>query len=120
MNKITIIHNPRCGKSREGLKYLEEKIKDTNLEIKVRLYQKDLLNKEELNQIIKKLNIKPQELIRKKEQDYKDLILKIPNLSENELIDAIILNPKLIERPIIIRDNKAVIGRPREKIDELF
>ncbi len=116
MNKITIIHNPRCGKSREGLKYLE----DMGKEIKIRLYLKDLLNKEELSQIIKELEIKPSELIRKKEQDYKDLILKIPNLSEDELIDAMVLNPKLIERPIIIKGNKAVIGRPKEKIDELF
>ena len=120
MNKIIIIHNPRCGKSREGLKYLEEKIKDSNFEIRIRLYQKNLLNKEELTQIIKKLNIKPSELVRVKEEDYKDLILKIPNLSENELIDAMVLNPKLIERPIIIKGNKAVIGRPKERIDELF
>ena len=116
MNKITIIHNPRCGKSREGLKYLEERGED----IRVRLYLKDLLNKEELTQIIKELGIKPSELIRTKEQDYKDLVLKISDLNENELIDAMVMNPKLIERPIIIKGGKAVIGRPKEKIDELF
>ncbi|WP_075590340.1 arsenate reductase (glutaredoxin) [Labilibacter marinus] len=112
---ITYLHNPRCSKSRLGLEYLSEK-GITPIIVK---YLDTPLNTEEIKQIIKKLNIKPIDLIRKGEDFYKKEI-KGNDFSDAELINAMAENPKLIERPIIINGDKAVIGRPAENIDELL
>ncbi len=111
---IEIWHNSRCSKSRAGLKYLEEK----GIDFKVKEYLKDNITIDELKSILEKLNMRPSELIRKKEAIYKELKLK--DATEDELIQAMVENPKLIERPIIINKDKAVVARPLEKIEEVL
>jgi len=112
---IQILHNPRCRKSREGLSVLEESGK----EFEVIKYLDDRLNKEQLIEIIGKLGIEPIELVRKNEaiwkSDYKD-----KELSDVQIIKAMVENPKLIERPIVIKEHKAVIGRPAEHIKTII
>lgn len=108
---ITIYHNPRCSKSREGLALLEQSGK----KIEVIKYLEDLISEKELKTIISKLGIKPIDLIRKNEAIWKS-DYKGKELSDEQIIKAMINNPKLIERPIIVNGNKAVIGRPKELI----
>lgn len=112
---IKIYHNPRCSKSRQGVKYLEEK----GLEFEVIQYLKDGLNAEELKELIQKLNIQPIELVRTKEaiwkENYKDL-----DLSDDQIIQAMVENPRLIERPIVVNKDKAVVARPTEDIDHVL
>ena len=116
MSDITIWHNPRCSKSRDSFKLLEEK----EIEVKVVKYLEDIPTKEVLKNILKMLGMNSaRELIRTKESIYKELNLQNEH-SEEALIDAMIANPKLIERPIVIKNNKAVIGRPIEKVVELL
>ncbi len=112
---IKLYHNPRCSKSRAGLKYLEDK----NVEFETIKYLDENLRFETLKDLIKKLGIEPIELIRKQEKDWKDNF-KGRDLSNEEIIQAMVDFPKLIERPIIVNDDTAVVGRPTEKIDELF
>ncbi|OEK08601.1 arsenate reductase (glutaredoxin) [Flavivirga aquatica] len=108
---IKIYHNNRCSKSRCGLEILEESGK----EFEVVKYLDNTLNKEELTDIIKLLGISPIDLVRKNEAIWKTNF-KNKNLSDAQVITAMVENPKLIERPIIINGNKAVIGRPPELI----
>lgn len=112
---ITILHNPRCRKSREGLNVLEVSGKP----FEIRKYLENRLSVAELSEIITKLNIKPDDIIRKNEtiwkENFKDL-----TLSDEELIKAMVDHPKLIERPIVINGDKAVIGRPSEVISSLL
>lgn len=112
---ITIYHNPRCSKSREGLSLLE----NSGKEFKTVLYIKNELSVKELTNIVKKLNISPIELVRKNESIWKENY-KDKNLSDKEIIEIMVKNPKLIERPIVVNENKAVIGRPTEKINEII
>jgi len=107
----TIYHNPRCSKSRQTLQILEEK----NEDISIIKYLEEPPTKKELKQILELLNIKPIALVRKNEQIWKDNF-KGKDLSQNEVIDAMIANPKLIERPIVVKNNKATIGRPPENV----
>ena len=113
-NKITVYHNSRCSKSRCALAYLD----DEKVEYEIVEYLKDVPTKDELTNIIKMLGILPEELIRKGEPDFKENF-KGRELTNNEWIEAMIQYPKLIERPIVIKNNKAVIARPTERIDEL-
>jgi arsenate reductase len=116
MDKISIWHNPRCSKSRDSFKLLEEK----GLDADVVKYLDEVPSIDELQKILKMLGMSSaQELMRKKEAIYKELNLK-DETSEDVLLQAMITNPKLIERPIVIRGDKAVIGRPIERIIELL
>jgi len=116
MDKITIWHNPRCSKSRDSFKLLEEK----GLDARVVKYLDEVPSMEELQNMLKMLGMtSAQELMRTKEAIYKELNLK-EETSEEALLQAMIANPKLIERPIVIKGNKAVIGRPIEKVIELL
>lgn len=116
MDKITIWHNPRCSKSRDSFKLLEEQ----GLEAEVVKYLDNVPTKEELKKMLEMLGMSSaQELMRKKEAIYKELNLK-EETSEEVLLEAMIKNPKLIERPIVIKGNRAVIGRPIEKVIELL
>lgn len=116
MDKITIWHNPRCSKSRDSFKLLEEK----GLDARVVKYLDETPSMEELQNMLKMLGMtSAQELMRTKEAIYKELNLK-EETSEEALLQAMIANPKLIERPIVIKGNKAVIGRPIEKVIELL
>lgn len=112
---ITIYHNPRCMKSRQTLALIEEKGEN----FIVKEYLKNPPTKEELKQIVDLLEIKPLDLIRKGEAEFKDNY-KGKDLSDDEWLDAMIAYPKLIERPIVIYENKAVIGRPPENVLELI
>jgi len=112
---IEIYHNPRCSKSRQGLAIIEESGKD----FKIIKYLDEKLTSEELEVIISKLGIKSIDLVRKNEAIWKS-DYKGKTLSDKEIIDAMILNPKLIERPIVINGDKAVIGRPTESILEII
>ena len=112
---MKILHNPRCRKSREGLKILEESGK----EFTVVEYLKEPLNKEELTEILQKLDISAIDLVRKGEKDWKENFKGL-ELTEDQVIEAMVAYPKLIERPIVISGKKAVVGRPPEKILELL
>ena len=112
---MKIYHNPRCSKSRDSYNLLTER----GDEFETVEYLKNPLTKKELKDIIKKLGISAEELIRKGEGDFKTNF-KGKFLSESEWIDAMIQYPKLIERPIVVRGDKAVIGRPIEKVIELI
>jgi arsenate reductase len=112
---ITIYHNPRCTKSREGLCEIE----NLNQPFKIRKYLVEPFTKVELEEVIKKLNIHPIELVRTKEsiwiENYKG-----KELSNSQIIQAMLENPKLIERPIIVKGNNAVIGRSIEHIYKII
>ena len=108
---IKIYHNPRCSKSRQGIEVLE----NSGKEFKIIKYLDAVPSEKELTEIIKLLNIAPIDLVRKNESIWKENY-KGKVLSDKEIILAMIQNQKLIERPIIINTNKAVIGRPSENI----
>ncbi|ARV13903.1 arsenate reductase (glutaredoxin) [Polaribacter sp. SA4-12] len=108
---IKIYHNNRCSKSRQGVQVLEESGK----EFKIVKYLEDVPSEKELTEIISLLGITPIQLVRKTEKIWKEEF-KGKELSDEEIIKAMIENPKLIERPIVINNNKAVIGRPPENI----
>lgn len=112
---IKIYHNNRCSKSRCSLEIIEQSGKS----FEVIKYLDDRLSKEELDDIIKLLNIKPMDLVRKNEAIWKS-DFKGKTLSDEQLVDAMVANPKLIERPIVINKGKAVIGRPPELILEII
>lgn len=112
---IKIYHNPRCRKSREGLEVLEKSGKD----FEVIKYLDEVPSKEELKTLIGYLGITPMDLVRKNEAVWKENY-KGKTLSDDEIITAMVENPKLIERPIVVKDKKAVIGRPSEKINTLL
>ncbi len=112
---MKIFHNPRCSKSRNTLAILEEK--GANPEIV--LYLKTPPTKDELQSLLKKLEMRPFDLIRKGEQIYKENY-KGKDFTDEEWIGILLEHPKLIERPIVVKDNKAVIGRPPEKVLELL
>lgn len=112
---IKIYHNPRCTKSRQGLALLENSEKP----FEVVKYLEDIPTKEELRQVISCLGITPGMLVRKNEAIWKEQY-RGKLLSDEEIIDAMIAYPKLIERPIVINGNKAVIGRPTESISAII
>lgn len=115
MQNVKIWHNPRCSKSRSAAALLEEK----GIEAEVIKYLETPPTKEELKALLNMLGISARELMRTKEDIYKELQLKEVN-DEEKLIDAMVSNPKLIERPIVIKDGKAAIGRPIENIIKLL
>jgi arsenate reductase len=112
---IKIFHNNRCRKSREGLAILESSGKD----FEIVNYLENIPTKSELQDILHLLGIAPMKLIRKNEAVWKENY-KGKTLSDNELIEAMIKNPKLIERPIVINGKKATVGRPPELIKEIL
>ncbi len=112
---ITILHNPRCSKSRAGLQYLEDK----GLQFEVCKYLDEPLTPDELTEILRKLGKRPMDIIRTKEDIFKEEFHD-KELSDEEWILAMLEYPKLIERPIIINGDKAVIGRPAEIIDTIL
>lgn len=113
---IKIYHNPRCSKSRQTLQLL----KDNQVEPDIVEYLKAPPSREELEQVLDMLGLEPRGLMRTKEKEYKELGLDNPDLDRDALISAMLENPKLIERPIVIKDGKAAIGRPPEKVLEIL
>ena len=112
---MKIYHNPRCRKSREGIKYLESK----KINFEVIDYIKNNLSLDQIRNILKKLQFKPIELVRKNEAIWKEKY-KGKDFTDQQLIKILSNEPKLIERPIIVSEKLAVIGRPAENIDKLL
>lgn len=110
-----IYHNPRCSKSRQTLALLSE----NEMDVEIIEYLKTPPNKKELTEIIKMLGIKPRDLLRKGEKEYKEAGLNNMELTDKQIIDAMLEHPKLIERPIVIKNGQARIGRPPELILEI-
>lgn|SRR5699024_1917828 len=113
--KTTILHNPRCSKSRETLKLLEE----NGEKIEIIRYLEDTPTHEELENILSLLKIKPIDLVRTKETIWKENY-KDKTLTDEEVLQAMLDNPRLIERPIVIKNNKAAIGRPPKQVLDIL
>lgn len=109
---VTIYHNPRCSKSRAALKLLQDK----GIAPKIIEYLKTPPSAKELDEILKKLNMEPRELMRRKEEPYKRLGLDAPAKSRAQLIKAMVENPILIERPIVVNKGRVALGRPPENV----
>ena len=109
---VKIYHNPRCGKSRQTLQLLKEQ----GINLDIIEYLKTPPSAEELNDILQKLGMEPRELMRKKEAEYKANDLDNESLDRQALINGMVNNPILIERPIVVANDKAAIGRPPEAV----
>ncbi|MEH6617531.1 MAG: arsenate reductase (glutaredoxin) [Porticoccus sp.] len=113
---VSIYHNPRCSKSRQTLALLEER----GIEPEMVLYLETPPDAKALKEVLQKLGIPARQLLRKGEDAYKENNLADDSLSEEQLIDAMVANPKLIERPIVINGKKAALGRPPEKVLDIL
>tara|TARA_B100000446_G_scaffold14559_2_gene12507 strand:- start:10456 stop:10800 length:345 start_codon:yes stop_codon:yes gene_type:complete len=113
---VTIYHNPRCSKSRQTLALIEEK----GVTPEIVLYLENTPTADTLKALVKKLGISARQLLRKGEDAYKEQNLKDDSLSDAQLIDAMAKFPKLIERPIVVKGDQAVLGRPPENVLELL
>jgi arsenate reductase len=113
---VEIYHNPRCSKSRQTLELLQE----NGVDAEITEYLKTPPDAAELGRILDMLGMEPRDLMRRKEPEYKAAGLDDPSLSREALIQGMVDNPKLIERPIVISDGKAAIGRPPEKVLEIL
>ena len=111
---VTIYHNPQCSKSRETLELLESK----GISPEVRLYLDEPFSRQELSGLLKKLSKKPSEFVRRKEASYTERNLS--NASENEVLDAMLTDGRLIERPVVVNGESARIGRPPENVLEIL
>lgn len=112
---LQILHNPRCGKSRNCLAFLD----DTKAEYEIRNYLQNPLSEEELEVLIQKLNLKPIELVRQKESVWIDNF-KGKALTNKQIMKALAKYPILMERPIVIKDDQAIIGRTLEKLENFI
>lgn len=110
MDQVTIYHNPRCSKSRQALAILSE----TGIDPKIVLYLETPPSETELRLVLSKLGLKPEDILRKGEDEYKARIAPLGAISDDRLISLMTKYPKVIERPIICKGDKAVIGRPPE------
>lgn len=116
MTELTLYHNPRCSKSRGALELLEQR----GLNPTVIRYLETPPSATELKQILTRLGISPRQLLRNGEEEYKTLNLADPSLTDAEIIEAMVTHPKLIERPILVVGDVAVVGRPPEKVLEIL
>lgn len=112
---ITIYHNPRCKKSREGLEILEK----SGEEFQIKEYLKEQLSGNEIKELLEKLQIAPIQLVRQNESVWKENY-KGKDLSDEELVRILSEHPKLLERPIVVKNHTAVIGRPPSNIEKLL
>jgi arsenate reductase len=113
---VTIYHNPRCSKSRQALELLEEE----GIIPTIVKYLENPPNAAALNSLLDMLGLEPRDLMRKAEAEYTDLNLANPELSREQLIQAMVEHPRLIERPIVVKDGQAVIGRPTAKVLDIL
>lgn len=109
---VRILHNPRCSKSRATLDLL----RDRGIEPEITLYLETPPSRDELRSILRRLGMKPIELMRKGEAEFRSLGLDAPGVSDERLIEAMVRHPRLIERPIVLAGDKAAIGRPPEAV----
>ncbi len=114
--KTTLYHNPRCTKSRQTLALLQEQ----GIEPEIIEYLNTPPDKKQLNEILDKLGLEPRELMRTFEAEYKDANLADDSLSRDDLINAMLEHPMLIQRPIVLANGKVALGRPPEQVLELF
>lgn len=114
--EVRIYHNPRCSKSRQAL----ELLRSNGIEPVVIEYLKTPPGLQEINQLLGKLGADPRQLMRTNEPEYKALNLDREGISREELIQALHENPKLLQRPVVVTTDKAVIGRPPEKVLEII
>lgn len=112
---ITIFHNPRCSKSCAAMNFLQEQ----GVDLQVVTYLDGSVTEEQLREVLRKLNYKPMDLVRTNEDLWKEQFAG-KSFTNDELIKILVENPKLIERPIIIKDDKAVVARPTERINEIL
>ena len=113
---VTIYHNPRCSKSRAALALLEEK----GVDLDIVEYLKTPPDKAQMNRILDGLGMEPRDLMRKREEPYKALDLADEGKSRDELIAAMIENPILIERPVVVNGGKYALGRPPESVLDIL
>ena len=113
---IKIFHNPRCSKSRQTLQLLT----DNNVQVEIIEYLKQAPSKAELESVLTLLGLSPRQLMRKGEAIYKELNLADDSLSDEQLLEAMLSNPILIERPIVLANGKAAIGRPPESVLDII
>lgn len=112
MTGISLYHNPRCSKSRQALELLRQR----GVEPDLILYLEQALSPTELGDLLQRLGMTPRQLLRRSEDAYRELNLGAAELSDEELIEAMIEHPRLIERPIAVRGARAVVGRPPEQV----
>ena len=112
---ITIYHNPRCSKSRQGL----DLVKESGQDFEIRDYTREPLSEEELRSLLQSLNMAPLELVRTEEKLWKENY-KGKDLNDDELVRIMTQHPSLIQRPIVVKYEKAVVGRPSENISDLL
>ena len=113
---VEIYHNPRCSKSRQTLQLLQEQ----GIDAEIREYLKSPPDRDTLESLLAMLKMEPRDLMRKREKGYQEAGLDNPELSRDQLIQAMIEQPQLIERPIVIHDGRAALGRPPEAVLDLF
>lgn len=113
---VKIYHNPRCTKSRQTLELLKSK----DIDPEVILYLENPPKDQEMKDLLKMLNMTARDILRKKESEFKELGLGDASLSDDKLIRTICENPKLLERPIVVNNGKAAIGRPPENILDII
>jgi len=116
MPKVILYHNPRCRKSRQALALLQQH----GITPEIIEYLEKPPSKSQLKRILKMLQYKPRELMRRKEPLYRQLALDNPALTQEELVNAMVANPTLIERPIVVVGERAALGRPPENIVEIL
>lgn len=116
MSDFSILHNPRCSKSRQTLTLLQE----NGVEPTVVEYLKQPPSEQQLHSIIKNLGVKPRDILRNKEAEYKDAGLDNKDLSDKEIVSLMVKYPKVIERPIVYNDKVAAVGRPPENVLDLI
>lgn len=109
---VRILHNPRCSKSRATLELLRER----GVEPEITLYLDSPPSRDELRSILKQLGLRPAELVRKNEVEFRELGLDAPGITDEQLLDAMTCHPRLIERPIVLTNGRAAIGRPPEAV----
>ena len=113
---VVIYHNPRCSKSRQTLQLLQEQ----GIEPRVVKYLENPPTADELARILDLLGMEPRELMRRKEKEYRELGLDDPSLTREQLIEAMVQHPRLIERPIVLANGKAALGRPPERVLDIL
>ncbi|HCL77107.1 arsenate reductase (glutaredoxin) [Stutzerimonas nitrititolerans] len=116
MTELTLYHNPRCSKSRSALELLEGR----GLTPTIIRYLETPPTAAELQDVLNKLGIAPRQLLRTGEDEYRQLDLADPDLSDEQLIEAMVAHPRLIERPILVAGDRATVGRPPEKVLEIL
>jgi len=118
--EIQIYHNPRCSKSRQTLEIVQQFCEQSGVPLNIIEYLHNPPSHQQLDSILRGLEMQPRELMRKGENEYSDNALDNPELTRDQLIAAMIESPKLIERPIVIAGDRVAIGRPPESVSEIL